>query len=218
MRRTSPENAATQRCSAGTFSVHKPLNTVIPPGILYHRKGRCLHGKKTLPSRRKSGREQTSAGLSRLAVPGRLPQLLEKTAHRCLRRTLGTGTDRTPSQSVCGKRPDPRHPAPQKKRKSKVCALFGAGLRKTQSIRSGFPTCLICKNTGDPAADAVVIYRLIACAALLKKEALGSLSWIIFWQCFHFYPTLCRLSSRILSAIIAMNSELVGLPRRLWMV
>ena len=32
------------------------------------------------------------------------------------------------------------------------------------------------------------------------------------------YPTLCRLSSRILSAIIAMNSELVGLPRRLWMV
>ena len=30
-----------------------------------------------------------------------------------------------------------------------------------------------------------------------------------------FYPTLCRLSSRILSAIIAMNSELVGLPRRL---
>ena len=32
------------------------------------------------------------------------------------------------------------------------------------------------------------------------------------------YPTLWRLSSRILSAIIAMNSELVGLPRRLWMV
>lgn len=32
------------------------------------------------------------------------------------------------------------------------------------------------------------------------------------------YPTLCRLSSRILSAIIAMNSEFVGLPRRLWMV
>lgn len=32
------------------------------------------------------------------------------------------------------------------------------------------------------------------------------------------YPTRCRLSSRILSAIIAMNSELVGFPRRLWMV
>ena len=32
------------------------------------------------------------------------------------------------------------------------------------------------------------------------------------------HPTRCRLSSRILSAIIAMNSELVGLPRRLWMV
>ena len=32
------------------------------------------------------------------------------------------------------------------------------------------------------------------------------------------YPTLCRLSSRILSAIIAMNSLFVGLPRRLWMV
>ena len=31
-------------------------------------------------------------------------------------------------------------------------------------------------------------------------------------------PTLCRLSSRILSAIIAMNSLLVGFPRRLWMV
>ena len=29
------------------------------------------------------------------------------------------------------------------------------------------------------------------------------------------YPTRCRLSSRILSAIIAMNSELVGFPRRL---
>ena len=103
-------------------------------------------------------------------------------------------------------------------KKSKISALFGAGLRKTQSIRSGFQTCLIRKNTGDPAADAVVIYRLTACAALLKKEALDSLSWIIFWQCFRFYPTLCRLSSRILSAIIAMNSELVGLPRRLWMV
>jgi hypothetical protein len=33
-----------------------------------------------------------------------------------------------------------------------------------------------------------------------------------------FYPTLWRLSSRILSAIIAINSELVGFPRRLWMV
>ena len=116
------------------------------------------------------------------------------------------------------KTPGPTASRSPKRRKSKVCALFGAGLRKTQSIRSGFPTCLICKNTGDPAADAVVIYRLIACAALLKKEALGSLSWIIFWQCFRFYPTRCRLSSRILSAIIAMNSELVGLPRRLWMV
>ena len=32
------------------------------------------------------------------------------------------------------------------------------------------------------------------------------------------HPTRCRLSSRILSAIIAMNSLFVGLPRRLWMV
>ena len=32
------------------------------------------------------------------------------------------------------------------------------------------------------------------------------------------HPTLWRLSSRILSAIIAMNSLFVGLPRRLWMV
>ena len=32
------------------------------------------------------------------------------------------------------------------------------------------------------------------------------------------HPTRCRLSSRILSAIIAMNSEFVGFPRRLWMV
>ena len=32
------------------------------------------------------------------------------------------------------------------------------------------------------------------------------------------YPTLCRLSSRILSAIIAMNSLFVGFPLRLWMV
>ena len=31
-------------------------------------------------------------------------------------------------------------------------------------------------------------------------------------------PTLCRLSSRILSAIIAMSSLLVGFPRRLWTV
>jgi hypothetical protein len=33
-----------------------------------------------------------------------------------------------------------------------------------------------------------------------------------------FYPMRCFLSRRILSAIIAMNSELVGFPRRLWMV
>ncbi len=32
------------------------------------------------------------------------------------------------------------------------------------------------------------------------------------------HPTRCRLSSRILSAIMAMNSEFVGFPRRLWMV
>ena len=34
----------------------------------------------------------------------------------------------------------------------------------------------------------------------------------------YFHPTRCRLSSRILSAIIAMNSLFVGFPLRLWMV
>lgn len=80
--------------------------------------------QKTLPSRRKSGREQTSAGLSRLAVPGRLPQLSAETAHRSLRRTSGAGAGRTPSQSVCGKRPAPRHPSPQKEEKVRSATLF----------------------------------------------------------------------------------------------
>ena len=61
-----------------------------------------------------------------------------------------------------------------------------------------------------PTAALLLIQFLSRFSKAVLKSAVFSIC-----RC---YPTRCRLSSRILSAIIAMNSLLVGFPRRLWMV
>ena len=57
-----------------------------------------------------------------------------------------------------------------------------------------------------------------AANAAVKVSAQSKLHVKIKATFLNRYPTRWRLSSRILSAIIAINSLLVGLPRRLWMV
>ena len=54
-----------------------------------------------------------------------------------------------------------------KRRKSKVCAFWGAGLGKTQSIRSGI-SCILANQA--PAADAFVIYSILTGSASLNEE------------------------------------------------